>query len=48
MVSQRAVIVTDATKLEEEDGPFRVGAKVDVKGAQRDGSIMATDIETDE
>ena len=49
MVSERAVIVTEATKLEEEDGPFRVGAKVDVKGfAQPDGSIMATDIETDE
>ena len=49
MVSQRAVIVTEATKLEEEDGPFRVGAKVDVEGfAQPDGSIMATNIETDE
>ena len=49
MVSQRAVIVTEATELEEEDGPFRVGAKVDVKGfAQPDGSIMATNIETDE
>jgi hypothetical protein len=49
MVSQRAVIVTEATKLEEEDGPFRVGANVDVKGfAQPDGSIMATNIETDE
>ena len=32
MVSERAVIVTEATKLEEEDDPFRVGAKVDVKG----------------
>jgi Domain of unknown function (DUF5666) len=49
MVSQKAVIVNEATKLEEEDGPFRVGAKVDVKGfAQPDGSIMATNIETDE
>jgi Domain of unknown function (DUF5666) len=49
MVSQRAVIVTEATTLEEEDGPIRVGAKVDVKGfPQPDGSIMATNIETDE
>jgi Domain of unknown function (DUF5666) len=49
MISQKAVIVTEATKLEEEDGPFRVGAKVDVEGfAQPDGSIMATNIETDE
>jgi uncharacterized protein DUF5666 len=49
MVSHKAVIVNEATKLEEEDGPFRVGAKVDVKGfAQPDGSIIATDIETDE
>jgi hypothetical protein len=49
MVSQKAIIVNEATKLEEEDGPFRVGAKVDVKGfAQPDGSIMATNIETDE
>jgi Domain of unknown function (DUF5666) len=49
MVSQKAVIVTEATTLEEEDGPIRVGAKVDVKGfPQPDGSIMATNIETDE
>ena len=49
MVSQRAIIVTEATKLEEEDGPIRVGAKVDVKGfPQPDGSILATNIETDE
>lgn len=49
MISQRAVIVTQATKLEEEDGPIRVGAKVDVTGfPQPDGSIMAENIETDE
>jgi hypothetical protein len=49
MVSQRAVLVTDATEIEEEEGPVRVGAKVDVKGVVRpDGSIMATNIETDE
>jgi hypothetical protein len=49
MVSQKAVVVTEATKLEEEDGPIKVGAKVDVKGfPQPDGSIMATNIETDE
>jgi uncharacterized protein DUF5666 len=49
MVSQKAIIVTEATKIEEEDGPIRVGAKVDVKGfPQPDGSIMATNIETDE
>ena len=42
-------LLSHAGGLEEEDGPFRVGAKVDVKGfAQPDGSIMATDIETDE
>lgn len=49
MVSQKAVVVTEATKLEEEDGPIKVGAKVDVRGfAQPDGSIVATNIETDE
>ena len=49
MVSQKAVVVTEATTIEEEDGPIRVGAKVDVKGfPQPDGSIMATNIETDE
>ena len=49
MVSQRAVFVTEATVIEEEDGPIRVGAKVDVKGfVQPDGSITATNIETDE
>jgi hypothetical protein len=35
--------------IEEEDGPIRVGAKVDVEGfVQPDGSITATNIETDE
>ena len=49
MVSRRAVFVTEATVIEEEDGPIRVGAKVDVKGfVQPDGSITATNIETDE
>jgi Domain of unknown function (DUF5666) len=49
MVSQKAVIVTEATKLEEEDGPIRVGANVDIRGfPQPDGSIMAANIETDE
>ena len=49
MVSQRAVVVTEATVIEEEDGPIRVGAKIDVEGfVQPDGSIMATNIETDE
>jgi hypothetical protein len=49
MVSQKAVIVTGATKLEEEDGPIRVGANVDIRGfLQPDGSIMAANIETDE
>jgi Domain of unknown function (DUF5666) len=49
MVSHRAVVVTDGTEIEEEDGPIRIGAKVDVVGfAQPDGSIMATNIETDE
>jgi hypothetical protein len=49
MVSQKAVVVTEATLIEEEDGPIRLGAKVDVKGyPQPDGSIMATNIETDE
>ena len=49
MVSERAVFVTEATVIEEEDGPIRVGAKVDVEGfVQPDGSITATNIETDE
>jgi Domain of unknown function (DUF5666) len=49
MVSEKAVVVTEATVIEEEDGPIRVGANVNVRGfAQPDGSIMATNIETDE
>jgi hypothetical protein len=49
MVSRRAIFVSEATVIEEEDGPVRVGAKVDVKGfVQPDGSITATNIETDE
>ena len=49
MVSERAVVVTEATVIEEEDGPIRVGAEVDVTGfVQPDGSITAINIETDE
>ena len=49
MVSERAVVVTDATVIETDDGPIRVGAKVEVEGfLGPDGSITARKVETDE
>ena len=46
-VSGRVVRVTAQTRLEQEDGPFTVGAWVEVKGYQQpDGSIDAREIET--
>jgi hypothetical protein len=49
IVSDRVVIVTDGVIIEEDDGPIRVGAKVEIEGfLQTDGSILARKIETDE
>lgn len=49
IVSDRVVIVTDGVTIEEDDGPIRIGAKVEVEGfLQTDGSILARRIETDE
>jgi hypothetical protein len=48
-VSGRIVHVTSSTRIEQEDGPVRVGAFVEVKGRSRgDGSIDATRIETED
>ena len=47
VISGRTVRVTPQTRLKQEDGPFQVGAWVEVKGyEQNDGSIEATKIET--
>jgi hypothetical protein len=49
IVSDRVVVVTDGVTIEEDDGPIRVGAKVEVEGfLQADGSILARKIETDD
>ena len=49
MVSEKAVVVTDGTVIEEDDGPIRVGAKVEVEGfLGPDGSITARKVETEE
>ncbi|HET7238791.1 MAG TPA: DUF5666 domain-containing protein [Terrimicrobiaceae bacterium] len=49
IVSDRVVIVTDGVIIEEDDGPIRLGAKVEVEGfLQTDGSILARKIETDD
>ena len=46
-IAGKTVNVTDATELQEEDGPFAVGAHVKVKGwLQDDGAIEAREIET--
>jgi hypothetical protein len=48
-VSGRVVHVSSSTRIEQEDGPIRVGAFVEVKGSRRgDGSIDATRIETED
>ena len=45
-IGGRTVHVTNATRIETEDGPVAVGAFVEVKGAMRaDGSMDATKIE---
>ncbi len=47
-VDGRTVVVTDSTKLDDGDGPFAVGACVQVKGtSQQNGSIEATEIKTE-
>jgi hypothetical protein len=49
VVSERVVIVTDGVTIKEDDGPIRLGAKVEIEGfLQADGSILARKIETDD
>ena len=49
VVSDRVVIVTDGVTIKEDDGPIRLGAKVEIEGfLQADGSILARKIETDD
>ena len=46
-IDGKTVNVTESTELEQEDGPFAVGAYVKVKGwLQEDGAIEAREIET--
>ena len=48
-VSEKTVVVTDATVIKEDDGPVKVGAKVEVEGSlESDGSIKAKEIETED
>jgi len=48
-VSEKTVIVTDATVIKEDDGPVKLGAKVEVEGSlESDGSIDAKEIETED
>src|SRR5215831_14850598 len=49
MVGSRAVHVTSATRIDQEDGTVAVGALVEVKGTLRsDGSVDATRIEVEQ
>lgn len=44
----KTVVVTDATKIEEDDGKVRVGGLVEVDGTlDEKGQIIATKIETE-
>ena len=48
MVSGKQVIVTPRTELEDEEGPFQVGARVKIKGYRlENGAIRAREIETE-
>lgn len=47
-VEGKTVVVTDATKIEEDDGKVRVGGLVEVDGTlDEKGQIIATKIETE-
>jgi hypothetical protein len=46
VISGKAVQVTKDTKLEEDHGPFQVGAYVEVEGLEYEGKFIATEIET--
>ena len=48
-VSERKVLVTNATVIKEDDGTVRIGVKVEVEGSlESDGSIKAREIETED
>ncbi|MCC7370255.1 MAG: hypothetical protein IT306_17660 [Chloroflexi bacterium] len=48
-VSGRTVVVTDATEIDQEEGPLAVGALVEVEGKEQpDGSILARDLEVED
>ncbi len=48
-ISGKSVVVSDATKVKEDDGKVVVGKKVDVEGTlDLDGTIRATEIETED
>ena len=49
IVSQRIIVVTDETQIKEDDGPVRLGARVEVEGfVDPDGVIKAGKIETED
>lgn len=49
MVSEKKVVVTDATVIKEDDGTVKVGVNVEVEGSlESDGSIKARKIETED
>ena len=49
IVSERVVVVTSATVIEQDDRPVEVGAKVEIEGMlDPDGIILARKIETDD
>jgi hypothetical protein len=49
MVSEKKVVVTDATVIKEDDRTVKVGVNVEVEGSlEPDGSIKARKIETED
>lgn len=47
-VSEKTISVTADTKIKEDDGKMKVGAKVEVEGMmEADGTVLAREIETE-
>jgi len=48
VISGKAVQVTKDTKLEQDDGPFQLGAYVEVEGVEYEGKFIAAEVETED
>ena len=47
MIDGREVYVNERTRFEEEDGPARIGARVEVKGSYQQGTFVVRELEVE-